>query len=104
MTEGDNLVYHMAEGDNLVYHMSELTKLLTFHLRTAIRNGNLLLDVDIYHKILTYNVCKFNKLSHNKRDYLLYNFVQSSTFSFELGARGNSRDSTATYAPKLNNY
>jgi hypothetical protein len=23
MTEGDNLVYHMAEGDNLVYHMAE---------------------------------------------------------------------------------
>jgi len=34
------------------------------------RNSNLLFDVDIYHNILTYNVCEFNKLSHNKRDYL----------------------------------
>ena len=34
------------------------------------RNGNLLLDVDIYHEILTYNVCEFNKLSHNKKDYV----------------------------------
>jgi hypothetical protein len=43
---------------------------LLFSILSIVFNDNLLLDVDIYHEILTSNVCEFIKLSHNKKDYV----------------------------------